>query len=682
MPHVWSDSDDERHLWSDSDDERHLLSDSSSDSDEASGRSPAALFIDFLVELLLSRSITAKAFCVLMHYAGRCGIAGCSQLGRRPDLPTGHYQRHLSKHLAAFRDAAPEYEISIPISNKYNVGRDVVWMPVLVAQEELEAELKEYHSWAEDLQSAIDDGSLPPGYDSHPVVLNSASPPVPIALFVDAVPYSNVDSLIGFWIVNLLTWRRHLIIAIRKALLCKCGCKGWCTFWAIFYYLHWDFYVMSTGHLAQARHDGHAWRETDSCRKIVAGTAAIATYALIWIKGDWAEYAHTLGFPAWNSALRCCLFCNCTLEDMYKCLTAGPARCLHRLNDDDDYFTGCSRCEVDITIPDHTHHSSICRLLWYDKRDQGSRGLAIKDDYPQCGLIAGDRLDPTPSLPNIDDVFRLRDFPLCLKFWRPSCEYITRHRNPLFDASLGITPQRSLTACVLHVLFLGLMLRLCRIILWMIILSGVLAQSSSVDELVNISAIALQNMMLNWYQCRHDKNPSEGLTRLHLRESKLGSRSDQKLKAKGAETWGLLLFLLDLLDQVQERIPDRHRAKRLLRAGRALETLYVSWRDAPMRPSATDQAKAWHAYNIFIHATESESECELPKRHILVHVLERMADLGNPRFYANWMDETLNKHLKNACRLVSQVNFERSLYCRMRELLKRFHRRSAEKHMS
>ena len=60
---------------------------------------------------------------------------------------------------------------------------------------------------------------------------------------------------------------------------------------------------------------------------------------------------------------------------------------------------------------------------------------------------------------------------------------------------------------------------------------------------------------------------------------------------------------------------------------------------------------------------------------MLMHVLQRMPNLGNPRFYANWMDETLNKHLKHSCRMVSQVNFERSLYIRMRELLKRLHAR-------
>ena len=215
-------------------------------------------------------------------------------------------------------------------------------------------------------------------------------------------------------------------------------------------------------------------------------------------------------------------------------------------------------------------------------------------------------------------------------------------------------------------------------ILWMLILSGVLAQGQSIDETVNLSVITLQSLMLAWYKRRHQDYPSENLTRFHLRASKIGSKSDQTLKAKGAETWGYMFFLLDLLDQVKERIADTQRAKRLLRAGRALEGLHVTWRNASMRLTPAEQATCWNFFQSFIQATHAETECALPKRHMLLHVLERMPVLGNPRYYANWLDESLNKHLKSACRMVSQVNFERSLYCSMRELLKRFHARSVE----
>ena len=69
--------------------------------------------------------------------------------------------------------------------------------------------------------------------------------------------------------------------------------------------------------------------------------------------------------------------------------------------------------------------------------------------------------------------------------------------------------------------------------------------------------------------------------------------------------------------------------------------------------------------------TETEEEMLIPKRHMAMHILERMIDLGNPKAYANWHDEDLNRDLKLSCRKVSQMHFERSLYVRMREWLKR-----------
>ena len=95
MSHPWSDSDDEpRHTWS-SDSEQ---SSSDANSEVSGEQSPASLFIDFLVEMLLCRSITAKAFCVLMYYAGLCGVQGSADLGKRSNLPSGHYKRHLRKN--------------------------------------------------------------------------------------------------------------------------------------------------------------------------------------------------------------------------------------------------------------------------------------------------------------------------------------------------------------------------------------------------------------------------------------------------------------------------------------------------------------------------------------------------------------------------------------------------------
>eukprot|EP00973_Karenia_brevis_P060959 8477331-Karenia_brevis.AAC.1 len=70
---------------------------------------------------------------------------------------------------------------------------------VLLPQGEIEEELSELNCWQEDLRRMIDNGDLPKGYEEHPVVKNNPGEPVlPLGLFVDAVPYSQVDELEGF----------------------------------------------------------------------------------------------------------------------------------------------------------------------------------------------------------------------------------------------------------------------------------------------------------------------------------------------------------------------------------------------------------------------------------------------------------------------------------------------------
>jgi hypothetical protein len=58
-----------------------------------------------------------------------------------------------------------------------------------------------------------------------------------------------------------------------------------------------------------------------------------------------------------------------------------------------------------------------------------------------------------------------------------------------------------------------------------------------------------------------------------------------------------------------------------------------------------------------------------PKHHLCFHLVANLSRHGNPSFYANWRDESLNRVLKACCRNVSQRTFEASLLLRMRDLI-------------
>ena len=59
------------------------------------------------------------------------------------------------------------------------------------------------------------------------------------AIYLDGVAYQakkiGYDSVIGFWFVNLLTQKRHVIAMVRKKNLCRCGCGGWRTLSVIWF---------------------------------------------------------------------------------------------------------------------------------------------------------------------------------------------------------------------------------------------------------------------------------------------------------------------------------------------------------------------------------------------------------------------------------------------------------------
>ena len=65
------------------------------------------------------------------------------------------------------------------------------------------------------------------------------------------------------------------------------------------------------------------------------------------LRGDWAEFSHTLGFPTWSSKLNPCIFCRCTKANMLTLLRSCSARSLPwDLKTDESYSADCTNCEI------------------------------------------------------------------------------------------------------------------------------------------------------------------------------------------------------------------------------------------------------------------------------------------------------------------------------------------------
>ncbi len=247
-------------------------SSSSSGSDIEEKSDPADKLIDFCVDLYLVRNLTARELCIIMHWCSEAGIQKTKPLAFRPDAPSGHYQRHLEialPFLEAEKDSL--YEFDLPSYDRDTDKLAKHTFSMIPFQETIEKTFAESPSMKLQLAEAVAAKELPPSYFDNPVVLSGEDKPLPVSLFIDAVPYSQTDSVIGFWIVNAITKVGHLIGALRKHMACGCGCRGWDSFYVVFVFILWCFRSLALGIFPTSRHDGKPWQTSDSKRTQLAG---------------------------------------------------------------------------------------------------------------------------------------------------------------------------------------------------------------------------------------------------------------------------------------------------------------------------------------------------------------------------------------------------------------------------
>ena len=104
-------------------------------------------------------------------------------------------------------------------------------------------------------------------------------------------------------------------------------------------------------------------------------------------------------------------------------------------------------------------------------------------------------------------------------------ETMARHRNPLFNRTIGITPKRCVTVDFLHALYLGVLKVHAHYLLWQIVLSGCFSGPGNLEERVESSRLALKHRLDRWYKARHESNPEEKLTRVtDLTRKMMGDR--------------------------------------------------------------------------------------------------------------------------------------------------------------
>lgn len=151
-----------------------------------------------------------------------------------PGSSSGHYSRKLRSALG-YSKSKDLYELDVPGHSKHDLSRTLHTISCLPAHEQFATDVANDVSCRNKLAELIRDESLPPCYYEHKVVKDNPGELVlPIALYIDGVPFSQTDSVLGWWLVNLVSGQRYLYGLLRKSTACRCGCRGYCSFHMFF----------------------------------------------------------------------------------------------------------------------------------------------------------------------------------------------------------------------------------------------------------------------------------------------------------------------------------------------------------------------------------------------------------------------------------------------------------------
>ena len=199
---------------------------------------------------------------------------------------------------------------------------------------------------------------------------------------------------------------------------------------------------------------------------------------------------------------------------------------------------------------------------------------------------------------------------------------------------------------MLHVVFLGIAQNYLGVSLWVIIDANVWGLPHLTRDEFEVRSVGrLRDELMTWYASRRRVlHRLEGTTELgDLALSMLGSSDAPLFKAKGAETKCVLPWVISLLEKHMALLPPR--ARMLHTAGTSLMDVIRVQTDGGPVLSGPECALMFasglsHVRSAFLGGVQP-----VPKHHAFIHILKLAARMGNPKMFACWEDESMNRQL-------------------------------------
>ena len=244
----------------------------------------------------------------------------------------------------------------------------------------------------------------------------------------------------------------------------------------------------------------------------------------------------------------------------------------------------------------------------------------------------------------LDDITSVSPEGLKLLFWRHADATLTHHRNPLFNASLGITPEDVLVPDWLHTLSLGVYKRIIAFVWHTLFTFNIFDVDGCAVKHVFLRACvdALRGKLFAWYKDEASAGRNHAKVQA-LTVGMVGESERHLLGSWGAETNGLLFFTRYLLVEFGEKVPDRRLLHHMNSGVTSLISIHDIIKQFPRGPlplpKIQEFADNWKQH---LQACRGLALQFTPKHHQMAHMVRKLIKCGSPHLWGTWREESEN----------------------------------------
>ena len=162
--------------------------------------------------------------CIRSYHITQAGAVGVADLALKPESASKHGHEHVRLHAGKIYPDPDLHYVDTPMFIKRDARRSIDKVPILLPSVALKENMTpEVASATESSNKALLKNLQ--CYESHPVVQRARqdNPQAfvrPLALYWDGVQYTINDSLLGFYVTDVLSEQKFLSFLLRRALIC------------------------------------------------------------------------------------------------------------------------------------------------------------------------------------------------------------------------------------------------------------------------------------------------------------------------------------------------------------------------------------------------------------------------------------------------------------------------------